>query len=179
MSADIEERLARLEREVALHRDQIAIRQHIASYSPKVDTTDSLERARLLAELWTEDGVYDIGGRARHEGREAIASAFVETHFDQVGGEGVCHVFGQPYIRIDGDTAIALHHSIVLRPEPATGDEGQRFYPWRVSMNRWELVRAADGRWLAKYRLNRMMQGDPEALAALRVIDELAASEDR
>ncbi|MBU3993350.1 MAG: nuclear transport factor 2 family protein [Alphaproteobacteria bacterium] len=167
----IEQRLDRLEREVALQRDEIQIRQLIASYSPKVDTSDRLERSRLLAELWTEDGVYDIGGIARVEGREAIAQVFVGMHFEQVR-EGVCHVMGLPFIRIDGDTALALNYSVVMRPDGA-----ERFFPWRVSMNRWDLVRQG-GKWLIRHRLNRLMTGEEETRAALRDIDAMAASAD-
>jgi hypothetical protein len=177
MTASLETRLAALERDVALQRDHIAVRQVIASYGPKVDTSDRIERARLLAELWTEDGVYDIGGVARFEGRTAIAQAFESQHFGQVP-EGVCHVFGLPYVKVDGDQATALNYSVVMRPDDTRGDEGQRFFPWRVSMNRWQLVRCGDGRWRVRHRLNRLMQGHAETLAALRDIDALAAGAD-
>lgn len=77
----IEARLAALEQEVRVQRDRIEIQQIIASYGPLVDTSDSLERSRNLAEMWTEDGVYDIGGLASCQGRDAIARVFGMRHF--------------------------------------------------------------------------------------------------
>ncbi|EQA99990.1 hypothetical protein FHS51_001155 [Sphingobium wenxiniae] len=162
----IEERLAALEQEVRLQRDHIEIRQLIASYGPLVDTSDRLERARNLAELWTEDGVYDIGGLGAYEGREAIAGAFETRHFSQVP-EGICHVMGLPYVTVAGDEAVALNYSCVFQHE---GED--RFFPWRISANRWDLVRRK-ARWMIRRRTNRLMTGDPDALAMLRHIDEM------
>lgn len=165
----IEDRLAALERDVQLQRDHLEIRQVIASYGPMVDTADRLERSRKLAELWIEDGVYDIGGLGAYEGREAIAGAFQERHFGQVP-EGICHVMGLPHVTVTGDEAVALNYSCVFRHE---GEE--RFYPWRVSANRWDMVRQT-GKWLIKRRTNRLMTGDPDALAMLRHIDSTVES---
>lgn len=162
----IEDRLAALEREVHLQRDHIEIRQVIASYGPLVDTSDRIERSRNLAKLWTEDGIYDIGGVGSCQGREAIAAVFGERHFGQVP-EGVCHVMGLPYVRLSGDEAVALNYSCVFRPD---GEE--RFFPWRISANRWDMVRQ-DGKWMIAKRTNRLMTGDPDALAMLRHIDEM------
>ena len=73
----------------------------IASYGPIVDSVDRQARARRVAELWVEDGEYDIGGVHRCKGREAIAAVFEERHFEQVP-EGVCHVKGLPFVRVKG-----------------------------------------------------------------------------
>jgi hypothetical protein len=162
--ASIEDRLAALERQSLLQRDHIDIRQIIASYGPLVDTSDRIERSRNLAMLWVEDGVYDIGGVGAFHGHEAIAAVFADQHFGQVH-EGVCHVMGLPVVTIAGDEALALHYSCVFRHD----GEG-RFYPWRVSANRWDFVRR-DGRWLVQRRINRPMIGDPAALAMLESID--------
>lgn len=164
----IEQRLAELEAQVRLQQDHIEIRQVIASYGPLVDTSDRIERSRKLAELWVEDGTYDIGAVGLCEGREAIAQVFAERHFGQVP-EGVCHVMGLPYVTVDGDTAVALNYSCVMRPD---GEE--RFFAWRVSANRWDLVRR-DGKWLIARRTNRLMTGDPDALAMLCHIDAMVA----
>src|SRR3546814_4300928 len=82
--ASSEDRLAALEREVALQRDHLEVRQLIASYGPLVDTSDRLERSRMLAELWVEDGVYDIGGGGERKGQEEIARGFEDRTFAQV-----------------------------------------------------------------------------------------------
>lgn len=162
----IEVRLAALEQEVRVQRDHIEIQQIIASYGPLVDTSDSLDRSRNLAGMWTEDGIYDIGGLASCQGREEIAQVFGVRHFGQVP-KGICHIMGLPYIDVSGDTAVALNYSCVLRP-----DGEDRFFPWRVSANRWDFVRE-NGQWLVQRRTNRMMTGDPEALAMLRHIDDM------
>lgn len=161
----IEARLAALEAEVVLQRDDREIRQLIASYGPLVDTAYNFERATKLAELWVEDGIYDIGGVGAKHGRAGIAEGFADQHFDMVP-TGVCHVMGLPYIRISGDTAIALNYSCVFRAE------GERFYPWRVSANRWDLVKQG-GKWLVRIRKNRLMTGDADPLGMLTCIDGL------
>src|SRR3546814_18549046 len=96
--ASSEDRLAALEREVALQRDHLEVRQLIASYGPLVDTSDRLERSRMLAELWVEDGVYDIGGVGERKGQEEIARAFEDRHFAQVPAGG-CHEIGKATCR--------------------------------------------------------------------------------
>ena len=80
----IEERLAALKKEIRLQRDHIEIGRLIASYGPLVDTSDRIERSRHLSMLWTQDGVYDIGGVGIRQGREAIAAVFREARFAQV-----------------------------------------------------------------------------------------------
>jgi hypothetical protein len=160
----MEQRLADIENGLRLQQDHRAITQLIASYGPLVDTSDRLERSRNLAMLWTEDGVYDIGGMGEFRGREAIAQIFAEGHFEQVP-EGVCHIMGLPCISIDGNEAEALNYTCVMRHDGSGG-----FYPWRVSANRWQLVRQ-DSRWLVQRRTNRLMTGNSDALAMLASID--------
>jgi hypothetical protein len=163
----MEERLAALEAEVKAQRDHLEIQQLISSYGPVVDTADGPERAKKVAALWAEDGSYDIGGMHFCQGHDEIAAVFAERHFEQVK-DGICHVMGLPYIRVDGDQAIALNYSTVFRPE------GENFYPWRVAANRWDLVRIA-GKWRVKTRVNRLMNGDMPARDMLRIIDQMVA----
>jgi hypothetical protein len=164
-------RLTALEAEVARQRDHIEIRQLIASYGPMVDTATGLDRSEKLAELWVEDGVYDIGGVGAKHGRADIARAFEDQHFGMVPN-GVCHVMGLPYVHVDGDRASALNYSCVFRPD------GERFYAWRVSANRWDFVRV-DGRWRIDTRTNKLMSGEDEVLAMLRGIDAMVEDADR
>lgn len=166
MTREVEDRLAALEAGLQIERDHREIRQIIAAYGPMVDTADRIERARLLAMLWTEDGVYDIGGVRACHGREEIARVFAEQHFTQVA-EGVCHVMGLPVVTLAGDSATALNYSCVFRH-----DRSGAFYPWRVSANRWDFVRQK-GAWLIRKRTNRLMTGDPQALALLGAIDAM------
>src|SRR3546814_8034479 len=107
---------------------------------------------------WSSDvcssdlGVYDIGGVGERKGQEEIARAFEDRHFAQVP-EGVCHVMGLPLVQVDGDRATAFNYSCVFRPD---GEE--RFFPWRVSANRWDLVRTGMG-WTIERRVNRLKLG--------------------
>src|SRR3546814_11759883 len=86
--ASSEDRLAALERELALQRDHLAVRQLIASYGPLVDTSDRLERSRMLAEPLADDGVYDIGGGGERQGPEEDARALEDRTFAQRPGGG-------------------------------------------------------------------------------------------
>jgi hypothetical protein len=168
---ELEQRLEAIETELALQRDHLEIRQIIASYGPMVDTSDTLQRSEKLSKLWTEDGVYDIGGVGAKHGRDDIAQVFAENHFGMVP-TGVCHVMGLPHVRIDKDKAVALNYSCVFRPE------GERFYAWRISANQWEFIRV-NGKWLVDKRMNRLMTGDPDTLQMLRAIDAMVAQKDR
>jgi len=165
----IETRLAAVEAELRRQQDHGAIIQLIASYGPLVDTSDCLERSHNLATMWTEDGTYDIGGVGVFQGREAIAELFADGHFDQVP-EGVCHIIGLPCISLAGDEAVALNYTCVMRCD---GNGG--FYPWRVSANRWELVRQ-EGGWLVHQRTNRLMTGNPDTLAVVASIDGMVGT---
>ena len=62
----------------------------------------------------------------------------------------------------DGDRAVACGHSVVFR----NGTTG--FEVWRVSANRWELVRTDDG-WRVERRLNAPLDGSEAARALLGI----------
>lgn len=162
---NVEATLADLQAEVGRLRDHVAISQVIASYGPLVDTSDRIERSSVLARLWTEDGIYDIGGVGNKAGREQIAEGFVESHFGMVG-TGVAHVMGLPFIEVDGDRATALCYSQVMVPE------GDRWFAWRVAANLWELDRTAEG-WKVARRVNRLVGGDGEAYGVQQTVDRL------
>jgi transposase len=161
----VEETIAELQTEVAKLRDHIAISQVIASYGPLVDTSDGLERSTVLAELWTDDGVYDIGAIGKKVGKREIAENFQFLHFDMVRS-GVAHVMGLPFIEVDGDTATALCYSQVMVPE------NDRWFAWRVSANLWELERTPAG-WKVGNRVNRLVRDDGEAYGLQKTIDRL------
>lgn len=136
--ADLETRLQRAE-------DAEAIRNLIASYGPLADAGD----AAGVAALWTEDGEYDVGGYGVSKGREAIAALITgETH-QQLMAQGCAHILSPHHIEIDGDVASATGYSTVFRK----ADDA--FEAWRVSENRWELARQADGDWRVTKRINR------------------------
>ena len=168
--SSVEERLAALETKVRLLEDQHEIRQLVCSYGPAVDIADNLEKSRKLASLWSEDGIYDVDPFGRPQGREEIAHFFEGLHFEMVP-QGCAHIMSAPYIRITGDTAVALAYSCVFRPD------GEQFLVWRVASNEWNLVRK-DGRWQVAERINRLMRGSEQARGLFNSIHDLIAKAD-
>jgi len=163
----VEDRLGALEQEVQSLRDQAAIQQLILGYGPLVDTATTPDRARKVAELWTHNGTYDVGGMRFFAGREELSELCGEQHFQQAA-QGICHVMGAPVVTVTGDEAVALNYSSVFCHD-GEGD----FFAWRISANRWDIVRS-EGRWEVARRVNRPMNGNPEALSLLRQIDNMA-----
>lgn len=147
--AEIAARLRALE-------DREAIRALIAAYGPLADAGDSAG----LAALWTEDGSYGVGGMGAAKGRKAIAGLIDgPTHRALMAG-GCAHLLGPVAIELDGDRATARGHSVVFR------HTGQGFEAFRVSANRWDLVRTTDG-WRVSHRENAVLDGDEAARALL------------
>ncbi len=166
----VEERLQALENKVALLEAREAIRQLIASYGPMVDTTDTDEQSDMVATLWIEGGKYDVDQYGLHDGREKIAESFHGFHY-QLVRDGVGHVMGTPYIRIEGNRATALAYSTVFRAE------GDRFVVWRVAANEWNLV-CVDGTWMVELRTNRLLNGSDQVKAVFGKIHGLRAKAD-
>lgn len=148
--ADIDARLEALERRVREHDDFIAICQIVSAYGPCVDSL----AADAAADLWTGTGTYDTIRVAT--GHDAIAGLFKGPPHTDIVAKGSAHVMALPHVQIDGDTAVATGYSTVFV------HEGGEYTPWRVSANRWELVRTADG-WKVQNRLNRVLNGDEAA----------------
>ncbi|MFT4054846.1 MAG: nuclear transport factor 2 family protein, partial [Novosphingobium sp.] len=131
----------------------------IHGYGPLVDAGDSAGAAAL----WSPDGCYDVGGHGVYTGRAAIAALLDgDEHRSLVAG-GVAHVLSAPVITLDGDGATALTYSLVLRRD------GAKWEAHRVAANRWRLVRTHEG-WRVAERVNRLLDGDADALALLACI---------
>ena len=144
-----EARLAALE-------DREAIRALIASYGPLADAGD----ARGVAGLWCEDGEYAPAGYGVAKGRAAIAALIEgETH-QSLMAQGCAHVLSTPAITVDGSTAVATNHSLVLR------NCGDTYEVWRASANRWALEKQG-GEWLVRRRDNHPLDGSAAARALL------------
>lgn len=143
----VEERLTALE-------DREAIRNLIASYGPLADSGN----AEAVAALWTEDGSYAVGGMAEAKGRAAIAALIDGDTHRALMAAGCAHLLGPVAIDIDGDRAVARGHSVVFRNGPSAVEV------WRVSANRWELVRTAGG-WGVERRVNAPLDGSEAARA--------------
>ena len=132
--------------------DHVAIYQLISRYGPAADAGAS----RDAASLWTEGGTYDAQVGA-WTGRDAIAG-MIEGEFHQsLIHEGCAHILTLPHIRIDGDRATAVCYGQLCR-----NDNGN-FRVWRVTATYWKLVRTAHEGWRVEYRLNKVLDGDPEA----------------
>ena len=149
MPVEAEARLQRLE-------DLEAIRKLIARYGPLADAGRSAE----VAALWTVGGKYEISGFGHAHGRDRIAAMIDSPVHRGLMAEGCAHVLSPPAITLVGDRAEAVNHSFVLRRD------GENWRAWRVSANRWELTRTAEG-WRVARRVNRPLDGAPEALALL------------
>lgn len=150
-STDAELRLAELERRVGELEDLLAIYRFTASYGPAVDSNS----LGLAAEMWTDDGVYDLDVGA-WSGRSEILGLFESNLHQDLVEAGCAHIVTTPRVNLRGDEAAVTCYQLMIR-----NDNGQ-FVIGRASANRWELVRR-DGRWQIKNRISRKLDGDPGA----------------
>lgn len=145
-----------LEARLKALEDREAIRDLIAQYGPLADSGN----AEGVAALFAEDGVYAIAGFGEAKGRAAIAALITSANHQQLMTDGCAHLLGPVAVDLDGDSAVARGHSLVLRWT------GAAFEVHRVAANRWELERSQGG-WLATRRDNALLQGDAAARALL------------
>ncbi|HEY3696817.1 nuclear transport factor 2 family protein [Phenylobacterium sp.] len=153
----IEDRLDALEARLQAAEDQLAIIRLLSTYGPAVDSGSSREGAAL----WTEDGVYDVGGMRRAEGHDAIAALYDSQGHRELIFRGSAHLTATPRITVTGDTAEAVGYSFVM----LRSHKG--WYVWRASANRWTLTRTPDG-WRIVERYNRPVDGSEDSHATLR-----------
>lgn len=151
----VEERLAALEAEVRELRDIAEITKLAMSYGPLVDSGSP----DAVADLYVEDGVYDVD-EAYMENREAIRSMVKSAgHQGWITG-GAAHFSGPLTISVDGDTAQAVGHTLMV-----IKDEGDfRFFVRRATASLWQFVRTEAG-WKVARRTNRLLDGSEEARA--------------
>lgn len=155
-----EEKLAALERQVAMMADHLAIIQLVASYGPAVD---GLDRDGVAA-LWAEHGSYDFGSDPL-VGRDAVAALIdLDTHRAYVEA-GSAHALTLPRVTVDGDRAVAVNYSQVFVKE-AVGWRADR-----TCANRWDLVRTLEG-WKVARRVNRLLDGSAAARELLQSVPE-------
>lgn len=145
-----------LEKRLAVVEDREAIRDLLARYGFCVDRGDSVGAAAL----WAEDGTYDVGGYGVYRGRAAIAALMDGEAHQALLADGVAHILSPPAIDLDGDVAHARTYSCVMRRA------GEHWEAYRVSANRWRLVRTGQG-WRVAERINRLLDGDQAAWALL------------
>lgn len=152
-----EDRLAAIEARLRAAEDQLEIIRLLATYGPAVDCGES----ELAAELWLDNGAYDVGGTGAAKGRAAIAALYEHSLHQGLIRQGSGHVTTTPQITLDGDTAQAVAHSFVLLK---TEDH---WTVWRASANTWKLARTPQG-WRIVERRNRVLDGAGESHDLLR-----------
>lgn len=156
--SDLEQRLARLEAELALLRDRQEICQLTAAYGPAVDSAD----AARAADLWTPDGSYDWGGGMTADspraatGREALMAMVDGPEHRGIIEAGAAHWLGFPHVTVTGDAAISIGYSCLFVRAP----DGYRAA--RVSACHFEWARSAEG-WKIVKRSNRLLDGSAAA----------------
>jgi ketosteroid isomerase-like protein len=153
---DLEATLRSLEKRVGELEDRLAIYQLMYSYGPAADSGSS----QAAANLWTADGVYDVADTGVLTGHNELQNMYEGQTHQALIKKGASHLTASPHVTVDGDTAVATCYSFVFAHEDGN------YKVWRVSSNRWELVRE-EGRWRIKRRSNRLLNGSEQARAIL------------
>ncbi|MGM7698941.1 nuclear transport factor 2 family protein [Microbacterium sp. A84] len=151
------DRIVALEQRLRSVEDHLAIMRLLATYGPAVDAGES----KAAADLWTEDGVYDVGSVERVQGHAAIAELYEGAVHQDLIHRGSGHMTLHPQVTVDGDTAVAIAHSLVCRRDQDS------FTVWRVSANHWTLRRTSSG-WRIVERFNRVLDGSVDSHDVLR-----------
>jgi len=160
-----------LEERLRLIEDRFAIYDLIARHPSSADTG----AGEFVASVWAEDGVFDRGAEfPRPSGRAAIAAGSSNPEHHRAIEQGIAHFAGLPYVRIEGDRAVAISYLQILVPdrvgpifEVPNHGASQGFHVHRVSANRWEFVRTSEG-WKISRRTLRPLDGSAEARDILK-----------
>jgi hypothetical protein len=145
---DVEDRIAALEKRVREAEDTLAIMRLITTYGPLVDSRSGQAAARA----WIEGGIYDVLGIRKFVAYDELANMYENDPHLTMTTKGCAHIVSTPNVFLDGDTAEAVAYvSVMLK-------EDDRWYPFRVSINTYELVRT-DGQWRIKIRYNHPVDG--------------------
>lgn len=145
------ERLADLERRLARIEDERAIERLIASYGPLVDAGE----AEATAELWAEDGSYDVEGWSMASRADVAAMVRSDAHQRLIVG-GSTHFLGPAVVTVDGDDAVAICESLLVVRH------GERHLVARAGANYFRL-RRIEQRWQITSRITRTLDGNREA----------------
>lgn len=155
MSSD---RLAELERRLQRIEDERAIERLIASYGPLVDVGD----AAAAAELWAEDGSYDVEGWSMTSRADVAAMVRSDAHQGLIG-RGSAHFLGPAVVTVDGDEAVAVCESLLVVRH------NERHVVARAGANHFQL-RRIEQRWQITRRVTRALDGSLEARELLAAV---------
>jgi hypothetical protein len=141
--------------------DMLEIYNLIATHPPFADT-GAMQYAR---KLWSDDAVFKRSdGQGRMSLNDMEAKAGDPLHAAAMDG-GLAHFCGHPYVRVDGDTALAISYLQLLTPardsEPVAipGHGSSRgYFVHKVVVNRWHMVRTPAG-WRVKDRVASSLDG--------------------
>lgn len=136
--------------------DQMAIYQLIAAYGPAIDACDYQQSF----DLWTEDGVYEVGGLGVYEGRAGLTTMINGPFHQGIVGGGSAHVGSLPFVIVEGDAAVATNYARLYAHKDGA------FTPIRIVASRWQFRRTEKG-WLIERRINRLLNGHADARALL------------
>jgi ketosteroid isomerase-like protein len=148
-----EERIAALEQRLRRVEDELTIGRLLASYGPLVDAGD----ADAVAELWTPDGEYDVEGWHMQSRADVADMVRSPAHQGLIGG-GSAHFLGPVCVDVDGDEAVAVCESILVRHN----EDGSGYRVWRAGANHFVLRRTSSG-WRIVKRTTRALNGSAEA----------------
>jgi hypothetical protein len=154
--------------------DRLDIYNLIAAHPPSADSSSG----EFAASFWTEDGIFDQDGNER-AAVDMTIRGFSSPHYQASQAQGMAHFVGLPHITIDGDTATVISYLQILAPDingrvdALPGHKPTKGYRvHRLTANRWDLVRAAQG-WRIKRRTLRLIDDSQGARHILRTVAEL------
>jgi hypothetical protein len=147
-ASKLEHLSARLER----LEDQLEIVATIGRYGIAADCTNW----EAITEIWPEDGSYEVADWADFVGHDGLKQLFGGEFHQGLMQSGSAHLASVPVVAVEGNTASATNHGMVLRP-----GEGA-FSIVRLTATRWDMEKH-DGRWVAKVRRNEPLTGNDAA----------------
>lgn len=159
---DLRRRVDALEARLRQLEDERALRDLMAAYSFTAD----LHRGAPWVDLWTADGVYELGQhnvsgayQGRFAGPEELLALITGPGMPPPG-RSQHHVHGPVVFRVDGDRAEADGYSVTF-----VRREGEENAVWNLGFNRWTF-RREDGRWRIAERQRREI-GDPSQASVI------------
>ena len=154
-----EARFAALEARIRAAEDELAIIRLLLFDGPRRQRRDREDR-----------GTVDRGRRLRSrraasrlEGHAALKALYQGPTHQGIIGAGSGHLTLTPTIRVDGDTAEATGHSLLVQK----AEDGWKVT--RATANHWRLKRTPQG-WRVVERVNRLLDGSRESHDIFRIM---------